>query len=207
MTGPSATEAKAELRRLLETLERQRTSVMQRVCGPDVPEPWAVYPGESGVFDRASRSQFYYHRHEPSDHEAGHFHTVRLFRDRVAHLVGISMAPDGWPQALFTVNLWLVGDGEESVSNLKTYVRRFRLDERQAEADMSRAGSDASRPLMAAVICFVNLVFQAFLSDIEALQVEKARAIEQYRKSHGGSDPFDDRSVEVLSRIAIDVRA
>jgi hypothetical protein len=45
---------------------------------------------------------------------------VRLFRDRVAHLGGISVAPDGWPRALFTVNLWLVGDGEEPVANLKT---------------------------------------------------------------------------------------
>jgi hypothetical protein len=59
---------------------------------------------------------------------------------------------------------------------------------------------------MTAVIRFVNLVFEAFLPDIEALQEEKARAIEQYRRSHDGSDPFEDRSVEVLSRIAIDVR-
>ena len=27
--------------------------------------------------------------------EAGHFHTVRLFPDRTAHLVAISMAPNG----------------------------------------------------------------------------------------------------------------
>lgn len=196
-----------ELRCLLQTLEHEGTRVIERVCGHEAPDPWVVYPGESGVFDRKARSQFYYHRHEPADHEAGHFHSVRLFPDRVAHLVGISMAPDGWPQALFTVNLWAVGDGEESVANLKSYVQRYRLDERRAEADMSRAGGERSRPLIAVVIRFVNLVFQAFRPEIEALQDEKAQAIEEHRRSHGGSDPFDDRSVDVLSRIAIDVRA
>lgn len=203
---PSSAQAAIELRHLLETLEGGGTGVVGRVCGHGAPEPWVAYPGEYGVFDRSARSQFYYHRHENADHEAGHFHTVRLFPDRVAHLVAISMAPDGWPTALFTVNLWAVGDADESVPNLKNYVRRFRLDERRAEADMSRAGGDASRPLVATVIRFVNLVFEAFRPEIETLQDEKARAIEEYRRSHGGADPFEDRSLEILSRMAIDLR-
>ena len=85
-------------------------------------------------------------------------------------------------------------------------MRRFRLDERRAEADMSRAGGDASRPLMATVIRFVNLVFEAYRAEIEALQDEKARTIEAYRRSHEGADPFEDRSLEILSRMAIDLR-
>lgn len=170
MTDTSPARAAVELRCLLQTLEREGTRVIERVCGRETPERWMVYPGEYGVFDRKARSQFSYHRHEPADHEAGHFPSVRLFPDRVAHLVGISMAPDGWPQALFTVNLWAVGDGEESAANLKSYVRRYRLDERRAEADMSRAGGDGSRALIAVVIRFVNLVFQTFRPEIEALQ-------------------------------------
>ena len=39
-----------------------------------------------------------------------HFHTVRLFPDHTVHLVGSSLAANGWPQALFTLNLWASGD-------------------------------------------------------------------------------------------------
>ena len=202
----SPAQATIELRHLLQSLEAAGASVVARVCGHGAPEPWVIYPGESGVFDRTARSQFYYHRHAEVDHEVGHFHTVRLFPDRVAHLVAISIGTDGWPIALFTVNLWAVGDADESVPNLKQYVRRFRLDERRADADMSRAGGDASRPLLATVIRFVNLVFEAYRAEIEALQDEKARTIEAYRRSHEGADPFEDRSLEILSRMAIDLR-
>lgn len=202
----SAAPAALELRHLLETLAREGTTVVDRVCGHGIPEPWVVYPGEYGVFDRDARSQFYFHRHAEADHEAGHFHTVRLFPDRVAHLVAIAIGIDGWPTALFTVNLWAVGDAEESVANLKTYVRRFRLDERRAEADLSSAGGDGSRPLMATAIRFVNLVFEAFRPEIERLQEEKTRTIAEYRRGHGGADPFEDRSLEILSRTAIELR-
>ena len=88
------TEA-AELARLLEDLERAGTSVMALGCGGRAPEPWTIYPDEYGVFSRKTRSQFYYHVHAGARHEACHFHTVRLHPNRTAHLVAISMAPDG----------------------------------------------------------------------------------------------------------------
>jgi hypothetical protein len=208
MTADTLTPAQAsvELRQLLETLAREGTTLAERVCGRDGLEPLTIYPGEYGIFDRRTRSQFYFHRHEDAAHEVGHFHTVRLFPDRVAHLVAISIGTDGWPTALFTVNLWAVGDAEESVANLKSYVKRFRLDERRAEADMSRAGGNAARPQVTVAIRFVNLVFEAFRAEIETLQEEKARAIDAYRHSHRGEPPFDDRSLEILSRTAVDIR-
>jgi hypothetical protein len=48
-------------------------------------------------------------------------------------------------------------------------------------------------------------VFQAYPAEIEALQEEKARTIAAYRERHDGAEPFDDRSLEVLSRIAIEI--
>lgn len=202
----TAAQASVELRRLLETLEREGTTLGERICGRNGLEPWTIYPGEYGVFDRRTRSQFYFHRHEDAAVEIGHFHTVRLFPDRVAHLAAISIGTDGWPTALFTVNLWAVGDAEESVANLKSYVRRFRLDERHADADMSRAGGDSARPLITVVIRFVNLVFEAFRPEIETLQEEKARTIDAYRHSHGGVPPFEDRSLEILSSTVVDLQ-
>lgn len=172
---------------LLQELEAAGTTVMALARGGRPAEPWTLYPDELGVFDRHTRCQFYYHSHG-AEHEDGHFHTVRLFDDHTVHLVAISMAKSGWPQALFTLNLWSVGDWPETPANLKRYVRRFAVHTSRGDPRLAR---------------FVNLVFQAFRPEIEWLQDEKARAIAGYRQRHGGRDPFEDRAVEVLSRLEL----
>jgi hypothetical protein len=85
----------SELRQLLETLEREGTSVIDLVCNGRQAIPRTLYPDQYGVFDRRMGCQFYYHRHEGTTDEAGHFHTVRFFPDHTVHLVAISMATDG----------------------------------------------------------------------------------------------------------------
>jgi hypothetical protein len=183
--------AAVELLDLLEELERTGTSVIELVRAGHPLVPWRLYPGESGIFDRQTRCQFYYHSHD-ADHEAGHFHTVRLFADHTVHVVAISMTPGGWPQALFTLNLWAIGDTYESAHNLRRYVRRYRLREEAGPRLLVR---------------FVNLIFQAFASQIERLQEEKIATLAHYRSAHPGADIFEDRSLEILSRVEIDARA
>lgn len=183
--------AAAELVGLLEDLEHAGTSVMDLICGTQTPEPWKIYPDDYGVFSMKTRSQFYYHLHDGPRSEAGHFHTVRLFRDRTAHIVAISMAPSGWPQALFTVNLWAIGDAYETVETLKGYARRFQVEESSGNARLVR---------------FINLMFRVFLPEIERLQEEKATALAAHRLAHPNVNPFEDRSLEILSRVEIDVR-
>jgi hypothetical protein len=180
-----------ELLDLLDTLERKGTRVIDLVRGGQPLVPWRLYPGESGIFDRQTRCQFYYHTHG-ADHEAGHFHTVRLFADHTVHVVAISMTPGGWPQALFTLNLWAIGDAYESAESLRRYVRRFRLRE--------QAGPPP-------VVRFVNLIFQTFGPQIARLQNEKIATLADYRSAHPGVDVFEDRSLEIVSRVDIDVRA
>lgn len=176
---------------LLGDLARAGTTVMDLVRGGQPAEPWRLYPGEAGIFDRRTRYQFYYHFHEGRPEEAGHFHTVRLFPDRTVHLAAISMAPDGWPQALFTVNRWATGDAWAPAPALKRYVRRFHLDERRGPR---------------AVVRFVNLVFQTFRAEIERLQDEKVAALLDYRQRHPEVNVFEDRRLEIVSRIPIDAR-
>ncbi len=176
---------------LLEELERAGTTPMELAGAGRRAEPRTLYPNEYGVFDRATGSQFYFHAHEGARHEAGHFHTVRFSATRTVHLVAISMTDSGWPQALFTVNLWAIGDAYVPPDELKRYVRKFRVDERRGDPRLIR---------------FVNLVFTVFRLEIEALQEEKARAIAVHRLTHPDVDPFEDRSLEVLSRIAIHLR-
>jgi uncharacterized protein DUF6969 len=184
------TAAREELARLVAELARAGTSVADLACGGRAFEPWTIYPDESGVYDLETRSQFYFHRHGGAMDELGHFHTVRLFRDRTAHLVAISIAHDGRPQALSTLNFWAIGDAEEPPDLLKRYVRHFRVDERRGDRRLVR---------------FVNLVFEGFRDEIEWLQEEKARALTAYRAAHGDAAPHDDRSLEILSRVAIEV--
>ncbi len=176
---------------LLEELECAGTSLMDLVGAGRHPQPRTLYPDDYGVFDRATGSQFYFHVHEGARHEAGHFHTVRFSPTRTVHLVAISMADSGWPQALFTVNLWAIGDAYVPLDALTRYVRKFRVDERRGDPRLIR---------------FVNLMFTVFRLEIEALQEEKARAIALHRLTHPDVDPFEDRELEVLSRIAINLR-
>jgi len=173
-------------------LDRAGTTLMDLVREGRPQVPWTLYPGEEGIFDRRRRSQFYYHAHEGANHEAGHFHTVRLFRDHTVHLVAISLADTGWPRALFTLNLWSIGDVYASPENLARYGRQFRVESGKGDARLIR---------------FINLIFRAYRPEIEALQDAKERAIQRYRAAHGGADPFEDRSVEILSQVEIDVSA
>lgn len=184
--------ALTELRALLEDLARQGTTVMALARGGRPQEPWRLYPDEWGIYDRRTRCQFYYHSHGTPG-EAGHIHTVRLFPDRTAHLVAISLTEDGWPQALFTVNFWATGDSPEPAEALKRYARAFRIAEDRGEPRLVR---------------FVNLVYRAFLPEIEQLQDEKWRTLEAHgRRRPEASDPYEDRALEVLSRVPIDLRA
>lgn len=176
------------LLRLLDELDRDGTSVVELVCGVAEPEPWRLYPGEYGVFDRTTSSQFYFHAHDGRHEEIGHFHTVRLFPDRTVHLVAISVGPDGRPRTLSTLNLWAIGDSDASAAELKRYVTRFRVAERHGQPRVVR---------------FVNLVFQAFRSEILRLQDAKLATLSAYRLAHPGADPFEDRGLEVLSRIDV----
>lgn len=176
---------KLELRDLLEALERKGTSVIDLVRDGQALQPWRLYPGESGIFDGRTRYQFYYHSHG-SDHEAGHFHTVRLFGDHTVHLVAISMTPDGWPQALFTLNLWAIGDAYASAEHLRRYVSRFHLAEQVGPPPLIR---------------FVNLIFRAFGPEIERLQNEKIAVLAGHRAERPEGNVFEDRSLEVLSRV------
>jgi hypothetical protein len=50
-------------------------------------------------------------------------------------------------------------------------------------------------------------MFQAFGPEIERLQDEKIVALAAHQTAHPGRDVFADRSLEILSRVEIDVRA
>lgn len=116
---------------------------------------------------------------------------MRLFHDHTVNIVAISMTRDGWPRGLFTVNAWVTGDAHESAAHVKAYARRFRIDEARGPAQLIR---------------FVNLMYRAFLPEIEGLQDEKLAALTAHRVRHPTRDPFADRSLDGLSWMDIDLR-
>jgi hypothetical protein len=91
---------------------------------------------------------------------------------------------------LFTLNLWAIGDRYASPRNLSRYTREYGIESRKGDVRLVR---------------FINLMYRAFRPEIEALQVAKGEAIEQYRAAHDGAVPFEDRSVEILSRVEIEI--
>jgi hypothetical protein len=193
-TGATLAPAVAAARRavgLLENLARSGATVMDLVRAGQPAEPWRIYPDDNGIFDRRTGCQFYYHSHDDGRDEDGHFHTVRLFPDRTVHLVAVSMARDGWPRALFTVNLWAIGDAWESPDRIKGYARRFWIDPRRGPVPLVR---------------FVNLMFRAFLPEIERLQDDKVAGIAEHHARYPGRNPFEDRALEIPSWIDIDLR-
>ena len=78
-----------------------------------------------------------------------------------------------------------------TAADLRRYVRDFSIHARRGDPQVVR---------------FVNLVFRTFRCDIERLQDDKMATLAAYGREYPGSDPADDRTFEVLSRIDIDVR-
>lgn len=190
-TLPPTVAAARQAVGLLENLARSGATVMDLVRAGQPVEPWRIYPDDNGIFDRRTRCQFYYHSHDDGRDEDGHFHTVRLFPDHTVHIVAISMARDGWPQALFTVNLWAIGDAWESPERIKAYARRFHIDPRRGPATL---------------VQFIDLVFRAFAPEIERLQDDKAARLAAHHAAHPDRSPFEDRTLEIPSWIDIDLR-
>lgn len=182
--------------RLLEGVSREGTTLMALATRGRA-RPFRLYP-DPPVYDPRTRSLLTYHRHARHPgwpREGGHFHALRVLRVRPrlewATLVGISMSRRGWPQALFTVNLWSWNDRPQRAHQLRAHVRRFRL------------GPGAGRGRLAR---FANLVLRAYGPEIERLQDEKLRRLAHAQRRRA-ADVRADRSLDVLSAVVIDVRA
>jgi hypothetical protein len=183
---------------MIEGLARRRTTLMVLATGGGRTPAFRPYP-HPPLYDSRTGSLLAYHRHdrdEPWLREAGHFHTVRILRVRPreerASLVAISMSRGGWPLALFTVNLWSWRDRPQRAAQLREHVRRFRLRGSGRRGRLAR---------------FANLVLQAYRPEIERLQVEKLRELARLRRKRPGAKVTVDRSIDLLSSLAIDVRA
>lgn len=169
---------------------------------------WQHYPN-GDVIDRSSGFQYFYHSHPPGERTAGmehgHFHLfARLDGDwhqpelinqgrlqgsatdhATAHLLAISLDPKGVPRELFTVNQWVTDDCVLSAAATSALLDRFTLE---------AAGPALVNDWLVALI----RLFRPHIGDLLA-------ARDRLLSAAGPQLVWQDRRLEVLSRIGIDI--
>ena len=166
------------------------------------------YP-KGDVYDRDSHSQYYYHAHREAEH--GHFHTflrAKGMPERVApvdeahgrdwpkgdkalsHIVAISMDKKGFPLRLFTTNRWVTGETWYPAGAVTEMIDRFEIDHAYPSWPTNR---------------WITAMLRLFRPQIVALLQARDRNLAEWAAAHSDRDVWDDRELEVLSEIEIDV--
>lgn len=174
-------------------LGKSKDNVLRATLGGASAEAWEHYP-PGDVFDADSGSQWYLHRHPDGagDGEPGHFHCF-IRPDGVDgplhHLIAIGVDARGRIRRLFTVNHWVVGDDFVDADTIIPLLSRF-------DVQLARPDYLVNRWLTAVIALYEE--------DIAELVRERDRVLASRRP--GAIDPRDDRSLEVLSEAAVDLR-
>ncbi len=166
------------------------------------------YP-KGDVYDTQSHSQYYYHAHDPVDGarlpEHGHFH---LFLRRagmpthlraatipdhwqdsqcaedLCHLIAISMNQEGFPLRLFTVNRWVTGEVWYTADAVIEMLDYFEIDH--------------AWPSWPTNIWLTEMVRRHKLQICELIK-QRDQNLQVWQAQHPGVNPYEDRSLEVLS--------
>lgn len=184
-------EVDAAARDLLEcyaSLAARSAHLLDGLLRGRSPVQWRHYPARD-VIDRATGFQYFYHCHAPGTRtggpEHGHFH---LFERRdpeqtPVHLLAIALTAKGVPHALFTVNQWVTGSPLPRAHAALRALSGF---------EVRSAGDPLVNRWMAALL----RLFRPQIAQLLAARDRRLRA-----------GLTDDRNVEVLSAISIDVDA
>lgn len=172
---------------------------------------WDHYP-KGDVVDWETHSQYYYHAHpkknRPGEH--GHFHTFLRYKgmpggakplklehpqkknsDRIgAHLVAISMDKKGFPLWLFTVNRWVTDETWYDAGTIISFLERFNIDHTYPSWATNR---------------WLTAMLILYRPQIEELIRQRDKKIAQWQKKHPNRDVFEDRELELTSKIKISV--
>ncbi len=168
------------------------------------------YP-KGDIFDKETKSQYYYHAHRPESGEHGHFHTfvrsgaipddiktvpyegeveVPSGDDAICHLIAVSMNGPGYPIGLFSTNRWVTGETFYSAEDTIRLLDTFLIDH--------------TYPCLAANR-WISAMLCLFRPQIVALIWERDRTIESRRTKHPDKDVYEDRDLELTSILKIDV--
>ncbi|MEQ8388603.1 MAG: hypothetical protein RIE22_07810 [Alphaproteobacteria bacterium] len=177
--------------------------------GNDAFYEWDHYP-ENDVYDEQTHAQYYYHAHPVEDRvegEHGHFHTfvrdsgtIEGFKpvahaegadEDLCHLVGISMDEFGYPFRLFTSNLWVTGGRWYGADKVKRLLHRFEIAHARPSWPVNR---------------WISALLRAFRPQIHSLLEERDRIAADWRAARPGENIWEDRDLNVVSEIRIDLQ-
>ena len=168
------------------------------------------YP-KGDVFDEESGSQYYYHAHRPESGEHGHFHcflradgmppgvspvpysggACRPEGDEaICHLVAISMNSEGFPTHMFTTNRWVTDETFYPAADTLAMVDLFSVDH--------------VYPCLA-VNNWITAMLRLFWPQIRELLKERDAVIRQWMLDHPKHDAFEDRNLDLISIMEINV--
>ena len=173
---------------------------------------WDHYP-KGDVYDHQSHAQYYYHAHpaELRGGEHGHFHTFLRAKgmprgvtpaphddtsewpagdDALSHLIGVSMDSKGIPIALFSTNRWVTGETWYAGRDVRAMLDRFVIDHARPSWPVNR---------------WITAMLRLYRPQIRELVTARDAAVEAWRAKHPDRDVFEDRELEITSRIAISV--
>lgn len=211
-------DAAVEVVRIVEALAAQGTNVVNElVRSRDAIVDWEHYPG-GDAFDPASGAQYYYHSHDGSWEEHGHFHTFMRARgmpanaapvpqmggvqspswpkgeEAVAHLVAVGMNHRGLPTHLFTVNRWVTAEALYPAESILQMLDGFTVAERSPVPEIDR---------------WLTALLAMFRPQIGHLVHARDAALEKHRASHeaAGTDLYEDRELEILSIAPISIES
>jgi hypothetical protein len=166
------------------------------------------YP-PNDVFDHDSHSQYYYHAHRKGEH--GHFHTFLRGPgmppdvtpvpydgtepwpsgdQAIAHLVAISMDGYGRPLSLFTVNRWVTAEAWYPAEAVIRMLAGFHIDHAYPSWPVNR---------------WLTAMLRLFRPQVEWLLRRRDETMADWVRRHPGTDNFEDRKLEVMSELRIDV--
>jgi hypothetical protein len=170
------------------------------------------YP-KGDVYDPESHSQWYYHAHDKRERpgEHGHFHTFMRGRgmaegvepaplpdyqpkddphDLICHLIAVSMDSSGWPIGLFTTNRWVTGETWYAAHDVCSMLDGF-------DMKMDKPTWSVNR--------WLTCVLRLFQPQIIDLLMERDEKILQWKLQHQDRNVYEDRELEVASKLAISV--
>lgn len=180
--------------------------------GPPDPAPFDHYPAQD-VFDPEFYAQFYYHRHPdgqgwPDEH--GHFHLfvrgpgqpigaepvsvpgepVPGLDDRVGHIVALGLDTAGLPHRLFATNRWVTSETWMPSQAVVAMADGFCVDHAKPSWPLNR---------------WVTAMVRLFHPQIAALAAARDRELDQLTRDRPLADVFEDREIEVLAWMPIDI--
>lgn len=186
-----AYQAGKAVRECMATLEAGGSNLAKLVLNGKAMEDWEMYPWESGIHDKKTRSQYFYHHH-PQTPEHGHFHVFFHHGKQLAHLVTLSMDDQGEPLDLFTVNRWVTGDINLPAEKLKAYLPRFKID---------------SQGKFRQIHDFLRDMFMLYQEEICMLLDQREQVYKNYRLAHNGDQPYEDRDLDITSSLPVNLDA